>query len=277
MIRKRKKTIKVVTIVACSIIAAPIIVIPFVWDQWWTPDWDSTPQIQNGKILFNGYPTLHPAGYSMQEMGSILSKVDFDYAVRMAMKDIAFLFADGAEGNGDIGDERLDNHYRNVTVNFDKIIPIGSQAPDFELPTTTGETFRLSDHLGKPVVFMFVAVTCPPATMQRDAWTELKKKYSQSDVEFVMVYSIEQHPGERGYREFSHPTNFEEKMAYAKLFGKYSDINVAVDSFESTVLRSYEWLPNPAYVIDENGTIVFKSAWADVGKIETVLDILLDS
>ncbi|MED5462225.1 MAG: deiodinase-like protein, partial [Pseudomonadota bacterium] len=127
------------------------------------------------------------------------------------------------------------------------------------------------------VVFMFVAVTCPPATMQRDAWTELKKKYSQSDVEFVMVYSIEQHPGERGYREFSHPTNFEEKMAYAKLFGKYSDINVAVDSFESTVLRSYEWLPNPAYVIDENGTIVFKSAWADVDKIETVLDILLDS
>ncbi len=274
IIKKAKRTI---AIVVFSIIAAPIILLPFVWDQWWTPAWDSTPQVQDGQILFNGYQTLHPAGYSMQEMGSILAKVDFDYAVRMAMKDIAFLFADDSEGSGDIGDERLDDHYRNVTVNFDRNAPIGSKAIDFELPTTSGETFRLSEHLGKPVVFMFVALTCPPATMQRDAWTKLEKKYSQDDVKFVMVYSIEQHPGERGYRDYSHPANFEEKMAYAKLFSEYTDISVAVDSYESSVLRSYDWLPNPAYVIDADGTIVFKSTWADVAKIETVIDTLLES
>ena len=264
-----------VAIIVFFVIATPIIVIPLVWDSWWTPNWDATPLIQDGKTLFKGYQTLHPAGYSMEEMVSILSKVNLDYAVRMAMKDIAFLFADDAEESGDIGDERLDDHYRNVTINFNKIASIGSQAIDFELLTTTSEIFRLSDHIGKPVVFMFVALTCPPAVMQRDAWTELRKKYNEDEVEFVMVYSIEQHPGERGYKEFTHPTNFQDKMAYAKIFSEKTDISVAVDSYEGTVLGLYDRLPNPAYVIDANGTIVFKSTWADAEKIEMVIDKLL--
>ena len=276
MSRKLKKIKRNVAIIVFFVIATPIIVIPLVWDSWWTPNWDPTPQIQDGKTLFKGYQTLHPAGYSMEEMVSILSKVNFDYAVRMAMKDIAFLFADDTEGSGEIGDERLDDHYRNVTINFNKFASIGSQAIDFELLATNGEVFRLSDHLGKPVVFMFVAITCPPAVMQRDAWTELRKKYNEDEVEFVMVYSIEQHPGERGYKEFSHPTNFQEKMAYAKMFSEKTDISVVVDSYEGTVLGLYDRLPNPSYVIDENGTIVFKSTWADADKIETVIDRLLD-
>ncbi|MBJ88365.1 MAG: hypothetical protein CMO98_00755 [Woeseia sp.] len=274
--RKLKKIQRNVAIIVFFVIAVPVIVIPLVWDSWWTPNWDPTPQIRGGKTLFKGYQTLHPAGYSMEEMVSILSKVNFDYAARMAMKDIAFLFADDTEGSGEIGDERLDDHYRNVTINFNKFAAIGSQAIDFELLTTTGEVFRLSDHLGKPVVFMFVAITCPPAVMQRDAWTELRKKYNEDEVEFVMVYSIEQHPGERGYKEFSHPTNFQEKMVYAKMFSEKTDIRVAVDSYEGTVLGLYDHLPNPSYVIDENGTIVFKSTWADADKIETVIDRLLD-
>ncbi|SVC20156.1 uncharacterized protein METZ01_LOCUS273010, partial [marine metagenome] len=100
-------------------------------------------------------------------------------------------------------------------------------------------------------------------------------KYNEDEVEFVMGYSIEQHPGERGYKEFSHPTNFQEKMAYAKMFSEKTDISVAVDSYEGTVLGLYDRLPNPAYVIDANGTIVFKSTWADAEKIETVIDKLL--
>lgn len=31
----------------------------------------------------------------------------------------------------------------------------GSIAPDFALPMDTGEEWRLSDHLGKPLILMF--------------------------------------------------------------------------------------------------------------------------
>ena len=35
------------------------------------------------------------------------------------------------------------------------LVTVGAAAPDFELPTDANETFRLSDHLGHPVVLYF--------------------------------------------------------------------------------------------------------------------------
>lgn len=34
-------------------------------------------------------------------------------------------------------------------------IAVGTEAPDFALPTDTGETWRLSEHRGRPVVLVF--------------------------------------------------------------------------------------------------------------------------
>lgn len=39
---------------------------------------------------------------------------------------------------------------------------VGHPAPDFSLTTTSGETFKLSDLRGKPVVLNFWATWCPP-------------------------------------------------------------------------------------------------------------------
>lgn len=39
---------------------------------------------------------------------------------------------------------------------------VGYQAPDFSLPTLTGETFTLSEQRGQPVVINFWATWCPP-------------------------------------------------------------------------------------------------------------------
>jgi hypothetical protein len=40
-------------------------------------------------------------------------------------------------------------------------LPPGRQAPDFELPTTTGTRMWLSDQRGHPVLLHFVSYTCP--------------------------------------------------------------------------------------------------------------------
>ncbi|HEX2505058.1 MAG TPA: thioredoxin-dependent thiol peroxidase [Gaiellaceae bacterium] len=57
----------------------------------------------------------------------------------------------------------------------------GTQAPDFELRSDTGETVRLSDHRGRPVVLYFYPKDdTPGCTVQacgiRDAWSAFEER-----------------------------------------------------------------------------------------------------
>ena len=61
------------------------------------------------------------------------------------------------------------------------MIEEGKPAPDFELSTDTGETVRLSDLRGKPViVYFYPKDDTPGCTTQacgiRDAWSDFKKR-----------------------------------------------------------------------------------------------------
>jgi len=153
--------------------------------------------------------------------------------------------------------------------------PIGTLAPDFELETTDGESIRLSDKRGRIAVFMFVAMTCPPAVTQVDLWSVLQEKYDPEQVDMFFVYSRERHPGERGYPQFNLTTTNEERMVYAKMMSEITDVPVAVDPIDERTLKDYGIVPNAAFVVDREGYIVFKSQWADVHKIEQVIRQLL--
>jgi len=148
-------------------------------------------------------------------------------------------------------------------------------APDFELETTTGETVRLSDKRGQIAVFMFVAMTCPPARTQVDLWKELYQKYDVNDVEIFFIYSRERHAGERGYPELKETTTTSERMAYAKMLSEITAVPVAVDPIDERTLKDYGMVPNAAFIVDREGFIVFKSQWADIRKIEQVVQQLL--
>ncbi len=246
----------------------------FAFDE---PHWSAEPKVNDaGTMVFEPFRTFHPAHLTTNEILYMLifEQDTFEQGFKMLIKDLSLVFSDNEEA-ADIGDERLDAHYENTGKLFETKLPVGTLAPDFALTTTDGGLFRLSDHLGKPVVFMFVAMTCPPALIQRDRWALLEDKYASEEVKFVMVYSIEQHPGEKAYREFVEPQNFQQKMEYAKMFSDKTNIEVAVDSFDRTVLSTYNSLANPVFVIDSNGMLAFKSTWADTNKIEVVLDTLL--
>jgi peroxiredoxin Q/BCP len=60
------------------------------------------------------------------------------------------------------------------------VVEEGQPAPDFELQSDTGETVRLSEHRGKPVVLYFYPKDdTPGCTSQargiRDAWSEFQR------------------------------------------------------------------------------------------------------
>jgi len=217
--------------------------------------WDANPKQLNGRVVFNEHYSMHPGHYSFGEKLAIATKVDVMKLVRMDPEKRKKGFAEFS------------------TIRTQS--PIGTLAPDFELETTDGESIRLSDKRGRIAVFMFVAMTCPPARTQVDLWSVLQEKYDPEQVDMFFVYSRERHPGERGYPEFNQTTTTEERMVYAKMMSEITDVPIAVDPIDESTLREYGIVPNAAFVVDQEGYIVFKSQWADVHKIELVIDQLL--
>lgn len=217
--------------------------------------WNAAPQQLDGRTVFDAHFSMHPGHYSFSEKLGIATKVDVMKMVRMEPEKRKRSFAEFS------------------TIRTQS--RVGTVAPDFELATTDGGSIRLSDKRGRIAVFMFVAMTCPPARTQVDLWTELHDKYNPEQVEMFFVYSRERHPGERGYREFKQTTTTEERMAYARMMSDITDVSIAVDPADERTLKDYGIVPNAAFVIDRDGYIVFKSQWADVHKIKQVVDQLL--
>ena len=217
--------------------------------------WDQTPRQVDGRTIFEEHHSLHPGHYSFSEKLGIAKKIDVIKMVRM------------------IAEQRKKGFPEMST--FQAQSPVGTLAPDFELETTDGESIRLSDKRGRIAVFMFVAMTCPPARTQVDLWTTLNEQFDPEQVDMFFVYSRERHPGERGYPSFKQTSTTQERVAYARLLSDITDVPILVDPIDERTLKDYGIVPNGAFVVDQNGYIVFKSQWADVHKIKQVIGQLL--
>lgn len=66
---------------------------------------------------------------------------------------------------------------------------VGAIAPDFELRALTGETIRLSDLRGRPVILNFWATWCPPCRREMPALEVVWQQYNRGD---VMVLGVDQ-------------------------------------------------------------------------------------
>ncbi len=79
-------------------------------------------------------------------------------------------------------------------------IAAGAPAPDFELPTDSGETFRLSEHLGRPVVLYFYPEDdTEGCTIENIEFTDLSSEFRQLGAVVVGVSpdSVDRHCGFR--------------------------------------------------------------------------------
>ncbi|MCX2742643.1 thioredoxin family protein [Mangrovivirga sp. M17] len=72
-----------------------------------------------------------------------------------------------------------------------KDIPLGYQAPDFNLPdTVSGKTFTLNDLRGaKATVVMFICNHCPYVIHIRKKLVEVAEKYENEGINFIAISS----------------------------------------------------------------------------------------
>lgn len=101
----------------------------------------------------------------------------------------------------------------------------------------------------------------------------LGEKYRDRDVQFLVVYVREAHPGERAYRTYPQPRDFRQKLAYARELVAHEGLRcpILVDGMDEAVHQRYGGLPNMVYVLDKAGDIAYKATWTRAEEIDRVL------
>lgn len=91
----------------------------------------------------------------------------------------------------------------------DTLTPMGNKllAPDFSLQDTAGNTHRLSDYRGKPVIINFWTTWCPPC---REELPSMNRAWHQLEQEGVAMLAINMGEDEDTIFVFSadYPTDF---------------------------------------------------------------------
>ncbi len=156
---------------------------------------------------------------------------------------------------------------------------VGNPAPDFEALTSDGYRVRLSDLKGKSnVVLEFGCSTCPPfvnaVKYTAVSLEKLALEYSGKGFEFFIVYTREAHPGEN----ITQHKSYEEKLRRAKDLKNAEDfrIPILVDSIEGQINQVYGSRANGVFVINKQGTLVFKSMWTDTLQLKDVLENVIE-
>ncbi len=139
----------------------------------------------------------------------------------------------------------------------------GDHVPAFELPTTDGGRIMLGGHSSdrRPVLLVFGSLTCPVTQSAAAGLRELHARHG-NDVRFVVVNVREAHPG----ASTGQPRSDEQKLRHARALRATHgfDFEVAVDDIDGSVHRMFGPRPNSAYILDPDGTILFRAQWANL-------------
>ena len=143
----------------------------------------------------------------------------------------------------------------------------GENAVEFTATTLNGDKVKLSDYHGKAVVLETGSISCPMYVKEVPPMNILSKKFS--DVQFLVLYVREAHPGSKIPRHKS----LDDKLSQAKRLSLEENENriIIVDDVDGTAHKLYGSLPNMVYIINAEGTVIFRSIWANYKDVEMVL------
>ncbi len=147
----------------------------------------------------------------------------------------------------------------------------GDSIPLFELLTTDGDRLANDDVFrDTPVLFVFGSMTCPMTASSAPSVQDLYAEFGNK-VKFVMLYVREAHPGEH----YAQAETIDDKLASARALKDLYGIEwtVAADTVAGDLHRALDPKPNAAFLMDSDGTILFRSLWAaDYEALRQALD-----
>jgi cytochrome c biogenesis protein CcmG, thiol:disulfide interchange protein DsbE len=117
-------------------------------------------------------------------------------------------------------------------------IAVGTPAPDFELKTVEGKTYKLSDLKGKPVMLNFWATWCPPCRAEMPIMEAVYKEYEAQGFVILAINLGESDVAIKSFRDRLGLT-----------------FPIVVDK-DDKVTRMYDIVPLPtSYFVDKDGIV----------------------
>lgn len=118
----------------------------------------------------------------------------------------------------------------------------GKPAPGFELVSLDGETIRLSDLAGSPVVLNYWATWCRPCAMEHPVLIQAARAYEPRGVEFLGVLYGDTEDKARDYlrrRGSAYPTLLDPEQRTAIDYGVGGVPETFFISRDGTIVRKY--------------------------------------
>ena len=147
------------------------------------------------------------------------------------------------------------------------VIEEGSPAPDFELPNDAGETVRLSDLRGKPVVLYFYPKDdTPGCTTQACGIRDAYREFEQAGAIVLGVSPDDERSHDTFRKKYELPFNLlaDTDHAVAEQYGVWGE--------KKFMGRTYMGINRSTFVIDADGTV--KKVFPNVKPAEHADDVL---
>lgn len=142
------------------------------------------------------------------------------------------------------------------------LLKVGTQAPNFELPTPEGKKVQLSDFKGKYVLIDFWASWCPDCRRISPNVEAIAKEYQGKDLTVVAVsFDIDKEAWVKYINRNGAPINEVHVSELKKMK-------------ESAVAKAFgvQWIPS-LYLLDKDGKVLL--ATVEVSKVETMVKTLM--
>ncbi|MFP3900485.1 MAG: peroxiredoxin family protein [Acidimicrobiia bacterium] len=137
------------------------------------------------------------------------------------------------------------------TVGVEGSFEVGEPVPDFELPATSGEAVRLSDHRGRPVLIFFTTTWCPYCSaeapfLEQEIWG----RYREQGLQVLAIQVKEGTALATSFREhhgWTFPVLVDEDGAVSERFAPRKE-----------GLPPEVAIINAHFVLDETGVVVYR-------------------
>lgn len=143
----------------------------------------------------------------------------------------------------------------------------GEPAVEFTVTDFDDNEVKLSDFRGRWVVLETGSATCSQYSKNISSMDELADEFP--DVEFLLIYVREAHPGERLHQH----RDVEEKSRAAQILpAKYGETRrVLIDTLDGDMHRAYGAMPNVVYIINPDGIVHYRCDWTFVEGVRNAL------
>jgi len=126
---------------------------------------------------------------------------------------------------------------------------------------------HLSDFLGRWVVIETGSTTCSMYTKDIAEMRQLREAHP--DIEFLLIYVREAHPGERRGPHTSMDDKINAARTLAPRYGEHR--RILVDDINGEFHRAYGSMPNVVYIIRPDGAVHYRCNWATPAEIRAAL------